>query len=61
MKPSAECRKLAAVLRETADKLQDAKLKAEYQYLVRGFLRLAMQFERDADQARVPLKLPRFH
>ena len=48
MKPNVECRKLAAVLREKAKELQhDPKLRAEYEYLVRGFLRLATQFERD--------------
>jgi hypothetical protein len=49
MKPSGECRKLAEVLRERAKTVSDAKLRAEYEYLVRGFLRLASQFERDMD------------
>jgi len=47
MDPGVECRKLAAALREKAKVAPDAELKAEYQYLVRGFLRLAHQFERD--------------
>jgi hypothetical protein len=47
MKPSVECRKLAEVLREKAKTVDDAELRAEYQYLVRGFLRLASQFEQD--------------
>ena len=49
MKPSIECRKLAEVLREKAKTVDDAELRAEYQYLVRGFLRLASQFEQDMD------------
>jgi hypothetical protein len=29
--------------------LQDAEIRAEYAYLVRGFLRLARQFEQDRE------------
>jgi hypothetical protein len=47
MNPNAECKKLAEMLRERAKAVSDAKLKAEYEYLVRGFLRLASQFEQD--------------
>ena len=54
MKPSIECRKLAEVLREKAKTVDDAELRAEYQYLVRGFLRLARQFEQDMDAKKVP-------
>ena len=55
MEPSVECRKLAAFLREKAKTLQhDPKLKAEYDYLVRGFLRLATQMEQDVDAKKVP-------
>jgi hypothetical protein len=54
MKPSIECRKLAEVLREKAKAVQDAELKAEYEYLVRGFLRLAREFEQDTDTKKVP-------
>jgi hypothetical protein len=32
MKPSVECRKLAEVLREKAKTVDDAELRAEYQY-----------------------------
>jgi chromosome segregation and condensation protein ScpB len=47
--------RLAEVLREQAKTLQhDAKLKAEYDYLVRGFLRLAVQFERDMEVKKPP-------
>src|SRR5262249_20082624 len=49
MKPGTACRKIAEVLREQANALHDVELKAEYQYLVRGFLRLAKQFEEDMD------------
>jgi hypothetical protein len=49
MKPSEECRKLAKVLREKANTLSDAELKTDYEYLVRGFERLARQFEQDMD------------
>ena len=54
VKPSAECRKLAEVLREKAKTVHDADLRAEYQYLVRGFLRLARQIEQDMDAKKVP-------
>jgi len=59
MKPSVECRKLGAVLRETANKLPDARLKAEYEYLVRGYLRLAQQFEQDMDAEKLPYRKDR--
>ena len=36
MDPSTECRKLALLLREKAMVMEDAALKAEYAYLVRG-------------------------
>jgi hypothetical protein len=49
MDPSTECRKLAFLLREKAMAMEDAELKAEYAYLVRGFLRLARQFEQDRE------------
>jgi hypothetical protein len=54
MKPSVECRKLAEVVREKAKTVDDVELRAEYQYLVRGFLRLAKQFEQDMDAKNVP-------
>jgi hypothetical protein len=47
--PSTECRKLAQLLREQAKALQDAEIRAEYAYLIRGFLRLARQFEQDRE------------
>jgi len=37
------------VLREKAMTVDDAEVRAEYAYLVRGFLRLAVQFERDME------------
>ena len=49
MNPSTECRKLAWLLREQAMALQDAEIRAEYAYLIRGFLRLARQFEQDRE------------
>jgi hypothetical protein len=49
MNPSTECRKLAALLCEQAKALQDAEIRAEYAYLIRGFLRLARQFEHDRE------------
>jgi len=55
MKPNVECRKLAAFLREKAEMLQhDRGLKAEYDYLVRGFLRLATQMEQDMEAKKAP-------
>jgi hypothetical protein len=56
MDPGAECRKLVAALREKAKAAPDAELKAEYQYLVRGFLRLAHQFERDMNTQQFEAK-----
>jgi len=52
MNPSVECRKLAEVLREKATTISDASLRAEYAYLVRGFLRLARQFEQDMEKEK---------
>jgi hypothetical protein len=52
----AECRKLAEALRERANAIVDAGLKAEYGYLVRGFLRLARQYEQDIDYAKATLR-----
>jgi len=49
MNPSTECRKLAWLLREQAMALQDAEIRAEYADLIRGFLRLARQFEQDRE------------
>lgn len=54
MKPSVECRKLADLLRRQAYDLEDPELRAEYAYLIRGFLRLARQFERDMDKKKTP-------
>ena len=47
--PSTECKKLAEALREIANGLPVGGLKAEYEYLARGFLRLAAQFEQDRE------------
>jgi len=41
MKPSIECRRLAELLREKAMAIRVPELKAEYEYFIRGFLRLA--------------------
>jgi hypothetical protein len=49
MNPRTECRKLAQLLREKAMAFEDAETRAEYAYLVRGFLRLARQFEQDSE------------
>jgi hypothetical protein len=49
MNPSTECKKLAALLCEQAKALQDAEIRAEYAYLIRGFLRLARQIEQDRE------------
>jgi hypothetical protein len=54
MNPSTECRKLA--WREKAMAFQDAELRAEYAYLIRGFLRLARQFEQDREMKSVASK-----
>jgi len=43
---------MAEWLRERAKEIDDAALKAEYAYLVRGYLRLASQFEQDLDVGR---------
>jgi hypothetical protein len=55
--PSAECRKLAELLCEQAKTLQGPEIRAEYADLIRGFLRLARQFEQDREtkpRARTP-------
>ena len=49
MRPGPACRQIADVLRETANALPHGELRAEYEYLVRGFLRLAKQFEQDME------------
>ena len=56
MNPSTECRKMAELLRQTAKEmhLQDAKVRADYAYLIRGLLRLARQIEKDSDAKKVP-------
>ena len=60
MNPNIECRKLAEVLREYAKTVHDAELKAEYAYLIRGFLQLARQFEQDREM-KVPQVRNRRH
>ena len=40
--------------REKAVAVDDAEVRAEYEYLVRGFLRLAVQFERDMEIKKPP-------
>ena len=47
MHPSADCERLAEILREKAKEIHDAELKAQYEYLVRSLLRLAREFEQD--------------
>jgi hypothetical protein len=56
MKPNIECRRLAELLREKAMTMSDPELKAEYAYLVRGFLGLATQLEQDMAERKVPRK-----
>ena len=51
MKPSAECERLAEMLREKANEIEDAEMKAQYEYLVRSLLRLARQFEQDKNRS----------
>jgi len=57
MKPNIECRRLTELLREKAMTMSDPELRAEYAYLVRGFLRLATQLEQDMER-KVPQKRP---
>ena len=58
MKPNIECRRLAELLREKAKTVHDAELRAEHEHLVRGFLRLATQFEQDMAPKKVPHQRP---
>jgi hypothetical protein len=58
MKPNIECRRLAELLREKAMTMSDPQLRAEYAYLVRGFLRLASQFEQDMEERKVRPRRP---
>ena len=56
MNPSADCRRLAEVLREQANEIHDAEQKAKYENLIRGFLRLARQYEQDNDRAKATVR-----
>jgi len=47
---STECRKLAELLGEQAKALQDSEIRAGYEYLIRAFLRLANQIEKDREK-----------
>ena len=47
MTPGAKCRRLAAMLRAKADQESDPEIRAEWQYVARGYLSLANQFERN--------------
>jgi hypothetical protein len=47
MTPAAKCRRLAAMLRAKAGLESDPEIRAEWQYVARGYLTLANQFERN--------------
>src|SRR5262249_3921242 len=57
VKPSAECRKLAEVLREKSKTVHDADLRAEYQYLVRAFSGLQDSSSRTWTQRKYPINV----
>jgi hypothetical protein len=44
------------VLRQKANEIHDAEQKAKYEYLIRGFLRLARQYEQDNDRAKATVR-----
>ena len=44
------------MLREQANEIHDAEQKAKYEKLIRGFLRLARQFEQDNDRAKATVR-----
>ena len=47
MTPAAKCRRMATMLRAKADGEDDPEARAEWQYVARGYLFLAKQFERN--------------
>jgi len=50
--------KIGRIARAKAMTVSDPDLRAEYVYLVRGFLRLATQFEHDMAEKKLPDKRP---
>jgi hypothetical protein len=47
MTPAAKCRRLATMLRAKAELERDPEVRGEWQYIARGYLILANQFERN--------------
>ena len=47
MTPAAKCKRLATMLRTKAELEHDPEVRAEWQYIARGYLILANQFERN--------------
>ncbi len=43
--PGLGCERVAEMLRVIANELPHGEIRAEYEYMVRGYLRLAKQFE----------------
>jgi hypothetical protein len=47
MTPAAKCRRFATMLRAKADLERDPEVRAEWNYIARGYLILAKQFEQN--------------
>jgi hypothetical protein len=47
MTPAAKCKRPATMLRAKAELEHDPEVRAEWQYIARGYLILANQFERN--------------
>jgi len=47
MTPAGKCRRLATMLGAKAELERDPEIRAEWQYIARGYLNLANQFERN--------------
>ena len=47
MTPAAKCRRLATMLRAKAELERDPEIRVEWKCIVRGYLILANQFERN--------------
>ena len=59
MTPAAKCRRLAAMLRAKADQESDPEIRAEWLYILRGYLTLANQFDRNGCKQISYISFPR--
>ena len=59
MTPAGKCRRLATMLGAKAELERDPEIRAEWQYIARGYLNLANQFERNGCKEIRYASLPR--